>query len=162
MQIQDPASGLPRMNRFPRTAMNMAASVFALGGMYQEQSTRGMPTYIQAPLQGSEKEEYDCWDNRRAPKKLSVAGDSENSLRESMGMVFTSRHASFPRNRGSKIALGSSWSLGRSDVYQVGGLGCGQAANLLRWESRLVAGDVNLSLATARVGKCGQRRFAPL
>jgi hypothetical protein len=56
VQIQDPASGLPRMNRFPRTAMNMAASVFPLGGMYQEQSTRGMPPYIQAPLQGSGKE----------------------------------------------------------------------------------------------------------
>ena len=31
-----------------------------------------------------------CWDNRRAPKRRSMAGDSENSLRESMGIVCTS------------------------------------------------------------------------
>jgi hypothetical protein len=40
-----------------------------------------------------------------------MAGDSENSLRESIGNVFTWRGASFPLARGFKIALGGSWGL---------------------------------------------------
>jgi hypothetical protein len=28
-----------------------------------------------------------CWDNRRAPKRHTLAGDSENRLREPMGIV---------------------------------------------------------------------------
>ena len=28
-----------------------------------------------------------CWDNRRAPKRCTMAADSENALRESMGCV---------------------------------------------------------------------------
>src|SRR5215208_2511381 len=33
---------------------------------------------------GSGKEVKDCWDNRRAPKRHTMAAFSENSLRESM------------------------------------------------------------------------------
>jgi hypothetical protein len=32
-----------------------------------------------------------CWDNRRAPKRRTMAADSENTLRESMG-VYSSEH----------------------------------------------------------------------
>src|SRR5215203_6528404 len=39
------------------------------------------------PFQGSGKEVKDCWDNRRAPKRYTMAADSENTLRESMGCV---------------------------------------------------------------------------
>ena len=34
------------------------------------------------PFQGSGKEVKDCWDNRRAPKRYTMAADSENTLRE--------------------------------------------------------------------------------
>jgi hypothetical protein len=30
-----------------------------------------------------------CWDNRRAPKRRTMAADSENTLRESMGVYFS-------------------------------------------------------------------------
>jgi hypothetical protein len=53
-----------------------------------------------------------CWDNRRAPKRRSMEGDSENRLRESLGIVCVLRRdASFPRTREYKIALGTSWGL---------------------------------------------------
>ena len=48
--MQDPVSALLRMNRIPRTAVDMAATVSALGGMYREQATRGMPAYIRVGI----------------------------------------------------------------------------------------------------------------
>src|SRR5215207_4763054 len=46
----------------------MAATVSGLG--------KGLP------FQGSGKKGYCCWDNRRAPKRHTLAADSENTLRE--------------------------------------------------------------------------------
>jgi hypothetical protein len=105
--MQDPVSALLRMNRFPRTAVDMAASVSAHGGMYKKQYTRGMPEYIGVGiLSGLGKGRIICWDNRRAPKRRSMAGDSENTLRECRWVSCLLRSAQLFHALGGIIAIG--------------------------------------------------------
>src|SRR5215204_309880 len=51
-----------------------------------------MPSYIRGRHLFGARERKDmrlCWDNRRAPKRYTMAGEFENTLRESMGILCT-------------------------------------------------------------------------
>src|SRR5215203_2806884 len=48
-------------------------------------STCAMPSYMRVGTFSGLGKERDCWDSRRAPKTPTMAGDSEDRLRESRG-----------------------------------------------------------------------------
>jgi hypothetical protein len=72
--MQDPASGLRRIC-IPGTSVNRVASVSALGAMYQEQSTLGMPSYIRVLVfSGLGKERIILLGQSPSPEKAQYGG----------------------------------------------------------------------------------------